>query len=355
MKTPLVPIILSGGSGTRLWPLSTEAVPKQFLTLIGESSLFSQTLDRLNSPVFSQPIVICNQRHEDLVRRELDDTPTWNAPYSQMIVEPIRRNTAPAIAIAALDVVNQAPDAIAFVAPSDHMVQDVEEFRHVAAVAAEAARDGAMVVFGMTASRPESGFGHIRRGAAIDSDRNVFAVDAFVEKPDPETAKAYYESGEFTWNSGMFVFRLQSFLDELERQRPDMMEACRKAWAQSKRTRNTLHLDPTLFADIEGDSIDYAVMEGCRTALVIEASFGWSDIGSWHALWEVLEENGNATRGNTALDQTNGSLVFAEEGKDVAVVGAQNLVVVVQGDRVLVVDREKCQEIKAVVSLLEGS
>jgi len=305
--------------------------------------MFELTLDRLSGDPFGEPLIVCNVAHRQLVA---DTCKNAGVTPSHVILEPVGRNTAPAVALAALCVAEDAPDAILLVATSDHVIRDTDAFTSAVKRASAAAERGKIVAFGIRPDRPETGYGYIRRGDAIDGIEDVFVLDRFVEKPDSETAKAYFESGDFAWNSGMFMFRTSVFLDELSRQRPDILDGCKAALGV--RSGNAVEIDEATFAAIEGDSIDYAVMEGCNCGAVAEADFDWNDIGSWQALWEISEkdDDGNARTGKTIVLDSKGCLVRADNERRISIVGCEDLIVVVSGDHTLVMPRSRSQEVK---------
>ena len=345
----LTPLILSGGSGSRLWPLSRQHYPKQFLPLIGERSLFQITLDRLRGLAErAKPLVVCNQEHRFLVAEQLRDTADGAAT---ILLEPIGRNTAPAVAIGALQALLHDPDAMLLVLPADHVIQGVERFLQAVEQGARAAADGHLVTFGILPTRPETGYGYIK--AAL-SEGPARPVREFVEKPDRETAERYLASGQYFWNSGMFLFRADRYLEELERFEPEMYAACRRACEAAARDLDFVRLDPEAFAESPGNSIDYAVMERTERAVVVPLDAGWSDVGSWDALQEVSgpDERGNVVIGDVLPDDSRNCYLRAES-RLLATVGLENLVVVETADAVLVADRDRVQEVKALVEQLK--
>ncbi|MGF1607971.1 MAG: mannose-1-phosphate guanylyltransferase/mannose-6-phosphate isomerase [Kiloniellales bacterium] len=350
----VTPVILSGGSGTRLWPLSRASYPKQLMALTGESSLLLQTAARVADPArFAPPLVICNAEHRFLVAEQLLEGGL--APQA-LVLEPVGRNTAPAACIAALLVAKQDPAGLLLLLPSDHHIADGDGFRAAARTAAEAAAAGWMVTFGVKPQRPETGFGYIQVGEALAAPAGAHQVARFVEKPDRATAEDYLAGGQHLWNSGMFLFRADRFVEELERFQPAMLEACRAALAQAQKDLDFLRLDEKAFAASPSDSIDYAVMEKTGRAAVVPVDIGWSDVGSWQSLWEISARNaeGNVLSGDViAVDSRNSYL----QSKDrlLAAVGVDDLVVVTTKDAVLVCHRDKAQDIKAIVDRLKGA
>ncbi len=344
--TAIIPVILSGGSGTRLWPLSTASHPKQFHALIGDATLFEETLIRLSGDLFAPPIVVCNANHLDLIDAGVGAADI--AP-SHIILEPVGRNTAPAIALAALLAPKLDPDVRMLVAASDSAIMDKARFYDAVRAAAAAADRDMIATFGLRPTRAETGYGYIRRGAPLsDIGDNVFAVDRFIEKPDEATAKIYASSGEHTWNSSMFLFKAGVLLDELRHQRPDILAGCEAALKSGETDGRRIYPATRPFTDIDGESIDYAVMENCSVAAVVESDFGWSDVGSWQALWELSEKDidGNVASEGTIAIETADCLLRAGDGHRIAVYGCRDLVVVVSGDTVVVAPREQSQNIK---------
>lgn len=339
----MVPVVLCGGSGTRLWPRSRKSFPKPFLPLIGESTLFEATLRRCaDDAKFASPIVVTGNGHLPHVDAQLGDL-----PGTQIIVEPMARNTAAAIAMAALRV---DPDAIMLVCPSDHHIADPEAFAAAACRAAELADDGWLVAFGIVATAPETGYGYIRRGESIGN--GAFAVDRFVEKPDLERAREFLADGGYSWNGGLFAFRADRFMEELETHRPTIAAAARKAAEKGTQDGRRFHPDAEAFASIESESVDYAVMENTRRAAVVPAAMGWSDIGSWTSLRDALMRDGEGNTVNGRAELIDCRNVYVEtDGPRVSVIGLDDVVVVVDGDEVLVTTAAGAQK----VGKLEGA
>jgi len=340
-------ILLSGGSGTRLWPLSREAYPKQFLALTGERTLFQDTWLRAQALTGeAAPIVIANEEHRFLAAEQLRQIGVEHAP---ILLEPVGRNTAPAIAVAALQACCDGDDPLLLVLPSDHVVDDTAAFHAAVRAALPAAGAGALVTFGITPTTPETGYGYIH-AAPGEGVRDVLR---FVEKPDAATAQQYLDSGDYYWNSGMFAFRASRYLDELARHHPAMLAAVRRAFAAARDDGDFIRLDADAFAASPADSIDYAVMEKTDAAKVLPVEFGWNDVGSWAALWQVSphDAHGNATHGDVIAVDSRASYAYAR--RLVALVGVENLIVVETDDAVLVAHKDKVQQVKHVVARLK--
>jgi mannose-1-phosphate guanylyltransferase/mannose-6-phosphate isomerase len=332
----IYPVVLCGGSGTRLWPRSRKAAPKPFLPLVGEETLFEATLARCADPAqFAPPVVVTGVGHRTHVEAQ-----AARFPGTQTIVEPMARNTAAAIALAA----HRLPgDAVMLVCPSDHHIADVGAFRAAAGAAARLAADDWLVSFGITPTAPETGFGYIRRGAPLAGG---YQVERFVEKPDLATAKSFLAEGNYSWNGGIFVFRAGAFLDELARHRPKLAAAVGEAVASGHEDGATFHPEAGAFAAIESESVDYAVMENTTRAAVVPVAMGWSDIGNWHALRDAREgdEAGNRTRGTVELVDCRN--VLAEtDGPRISVIGLEDIAIVVDGDEVLVTTMDGAQKV----------
>ncbi len=346
------PVLLSGGSGTRLWPLSREAYPKQFLPLVGDDTMLQATWRRVAALSRRAPLVVANEEHRFLVAEQLR---VIGAPTPRIVLEPVGRNTAPAIAAAALIARLDGGDPLLLVLPSDHVVRDDAAFRAAVIAAAPAAAAGALVTFGIVPQAPETGFGYIQAGAG----EGVRKVLRFVEKPDAATAQAYLDDGGYYWNSGMFLFRASRYLQELEAYRPDILAAVRAACAHLDRDGQFhdiefLRLDREAFATSPSESIDYAVMENTGAAMVLPVDIGWNDVGSWSALWEVSEQDadGNAHHGDVIAVDTRNSYAYAR--RLVALVGVDDLIVVETDDAILVAAKDKVQQVKEVVARLKA-
>ena len=348
----LYPVILSGGSGTRLWPLSRVALPKQFLPLVSEHTLFQETLLRLKDfPDMAAPLVVCNNEHRFLAAEQLHAIES--APLLQ-ILEPAGRNTAPAVAIAAFAAQEKDAEAILLVLPADHLIQDIPGFHSAIRSALALAQQDKLVTFGITPNEPATGFGYIERGAALGIGEQTFSVARFVEKPDLDTARQFLALGNFFWNSGMFVFKAAVYLDELQRHRPDIYQAAQQAWQHSTHDLDFCRLNEKDFAACPSESIDYAVMEHTQAAAMVTVDIGWSDIGSWSSLAavSVQDAQGNALRGDVYTAETANSYIRAET-RMVAAIGVRDLVIVETADAVLVMHKDFAQDVKHTVEYLK--
>jgi mannose-1-phosphate guanylyltransferase/mannose-6-phosphate isomerase len=349
--TKLQPVLLSGGSGTRLWPLSREAYPKQFLALAGEDTMLQATWLRVAGiAADAAPIVVANEEHRFLVAEQLRQI---GAPTPVIMLEPVGRNTAPAIAAAAFQAMADGEDPLLLVLPSDHVVRNGDAFLVAVRAAITAAEQGALVTFGILPTSPETGFGYIQAEAGAASGATVRRVVRFVEKPDAATARAYLDAGDYYWNSGMFLFHASRYLQELERFRPDIVAATMRACEAAKHDGDFIRLDKDAFAACPSESIDYAVMERTDDAMVIPVDIGWSDLGSWSTLWDVAshDADGNATHGDVIAIDSRNSYVHAR--RLVALVGVDDLVVVETDDAVLVARKDRVQQVKDVVTRLK--
>ena len=347
----LHPVILSGGSGTRLWPLSRSSLPKQLLALCGKRTMIQDTVLRVALPEAAAPLLLCNESHRFLIAEQMQEIAVKPAA---IVLEPVGRNTAPAAAVAALIVAESEPQDIVLLLPSDHVVKDEPAFRATVAVAAQAAASGRIATFGITPDKPETGYGYIERGAALEGIAGAFAVRRFTEKPDAATAARHLAEGGYCWNSGMFVFRADVMLDELERCAPAILPAVREAWAKSVRDLDFVRLDKDAFAKAPAISLDYAVMEKTDRAALVPCSLGWSDVGSWSSLWEIRkqDEAGNVTQGDVVLHDAHGSFVHSEH-QLAALVGVRDLVVVSTKDALLIADKARAQDVSKLVERLK--
>lgn len=346
------PVILSGGAGTRLWPLSRALYPKQLLALTSERSMLQETALRLGPDQgFAPPIVVCNDDHRFIIAEQLR---ALDAGIGELILEPVGRNTAPAAGVAAALLADTDDAAIMVVLPADHVIGDVEGFRAAVGRAVPLARRGRMVTFGITPSSAHTGYGYIKRAAARAD--GAFAVEAFVEKPDAKTAADYLADGGYFWNSGMFVFSARTYLDELARFHPEMAANCRSAVRDGRRDLDFYRLDAERFSGCISQSIDYAVMERTDKAVVIPVDIAWNDVGSWGALWEIGErdEAGNLLVGDVIAHDVKNSYVRAEHAL-VAAIGVRDLMIVETADAVLVAPRDRGEEVKEIVAALKAS
>ncbi|MDH5933739.1 mannose-1-phosphate guanylyltransferase/mannose-6-phosphate isomerase [Vibrio splendidus] len=347
----LLPVIMAGGSGSRLWPLSRTLYPKQFLSLTSSSTMLQETINRLDGIEHDAPFLICNEEHRFIVAEQLRQQ---NLKHSGIVLEPVGRNTAPAIALAALHVINNDQDPLLLVLAADHVIQNHSAFIESIQQAVPEAESGKLVTFGIVPTAPETGYGYIKKDIEVEGG-HAYNVAHFVEKPNLETAHAYLESGDYLWNSGMFLFKASRYLKELELHRPDIFTACQKAMAGARGDLDFIRLDEESFAACPDDSVDYAVMEKTKDAVVVPMDANWSDVGSFGALWEVndKDDDGNATRGDVLTEQTSNSFIYSQN-KLVSTVGVDNLVIIETKDAVLVADKDKVQDVKAIVNKLKS-
>jgi mannose-1-phosphate guanylyltransferase/mannose-6-phosphate isomerase len=358
MMEKIVPVILSGGSGSRLWPVSRQSFPKQLWPLVSDRSMIQETALRACGEGFAAPIVVCNQEHRFLVAEQLRlaGIPIGGSGGARIVLEPIGRNSAPAIAAAALLQAEEDPDAVLWMMAADAAIADVAALHRCLALAAVAARGGKFLTFGMMPTAAETGYGYIEVGAPLDELPGVFAVARYMEKPDAVTAEKLVASGRHLWNSGMFVFTARTLLEEFSTHAPGVLAAVREAVARRKQDLDFLRLDPESFSDCENISLDYAVAERTSRAAVVPADIGWSDVGSWNALWDLAakDSSGNATVGDVLLENTTNSYVRSD-GILTAIVGLSDAVVVVTQDAVLAMHRDHAQDVKKVVDRLHAA
>ena len=353
----LTPVILSGGAGTRLWPLSRELYPKQLLALTGERTMLQQTALRLAGIPATGPVVVCNEAHRFLVAEQLRQL---KVDPRAMVLEPAGRNTAPAIALAALAALKRAatdtvdPDPTLLVLPADHVIRDVPAFQQAVRVAQTAAAEGKLVTFGIVPNTPEVGYGYIQMGAVAGQLAGIRQIARFVEKPPLERAKEFLKSGDYLWNSGMFMFRASRYLQELERFAPQIAKVCRSAFDNAQTDLDFVRVDAKTFEQCPSDSIDYAVMEKTSDAVVVPLDAGWSDVGSWAALHEAsnADGHGNVSRGDVISEDSDGCYLYSES-RLVAAVGLSNHVVVETKDAVLVAPKSRVQDVKKLVARLK--
>ncbi len=350
----IIPVILSGGAGTRLWPLSRELYPKQLLPLVGDNTMLQDTVLRLDGLADrSAPIVVCNDAHRFMVAEQLRQA---GQQADAVILEPVGRNTAPAVAVAALQALESGDDPIMLVLPADHVIRQAATLCKVVEAGVSSVLEGALLTFGIVPTAPETGYGYIKRGEQRAAGGELFKVQQFVEKPDTATAENYLASGDYYWNSGMFMFKASSYLAELKKHAPEMVQACEAAWQGRVADLDFVRLDTDAFAACPSDSIDYAVMEKTDHALVIPLDAGWSDVGSWSALWEVGSENGagNVKSGDVIEVDCANSYLHGSS-RLVAGIGLQDCVVVETADAVLVAAKDRVQDVKKVVEQLKSS
>jgi mannose-1-phosphate guanylyltransferase/mannose-6-phosphate isomerase len=349
--TAIFPVILSGGAGTRLWPLSREGYPKQLLALTSKQTMLQETALRLAGIAGAKPpIVVCNESHRFTVAEQLR---ALGVGASAILLEPMGRNTAPAVALAALKAVEIDPQAVLVVAPADHVMRDVRGFQAAADTAAALAGDGKLVTFGIVAHAPETGYGYIRRGAGTGP---AYPVAQFTEKPPLDVAQTFVASGDYYWNSGMFVFTAGKLLSELQAFAPDILEACKAALQSAKTDLDFVRIDVAQFAKCRSESIDYAVMEKTRDAVVLPLDVGWSDVGSWSSLFDALpaDEDGNVLQGDVLVHDTHDCYVHSTS-RLVAAVGMDDHIIVETKDAILVAPKERVQDVKELVGLLKKS
>ena len=346
----MIPVILSGGSGSRLWPLSRKQFPKQFLALTGEHTLFQQTLERLVFEGMDAPIVVCNKDHRFIVNEQLS---TRKLECQRILMEPFGRNTAPAVALTAMMLVNEGRDELMLVLPADHVIDDQKALQRALALATVAAERGEMVLFGVPATRPETGYGYIKSSNDSLLPEGVSRVQQFVEKPDEKRAVEFVKSGGYFWNSGMFLFRASRFLEELKKHDPDIYDTCVLTLERSEQDADTVTFDESTFACCPDNSIDYAVMEKTQRACVVPLSAGWSDVGCWASLWAVNDKdvNGNVSKGDVVIQDSRNCMIHGN-GKLVSVIGLDNIVVVETKDAMMIAHKDKVQGVKQMVSTL---
>ncbi len=353
----IIPVLLAGGSGTRLWPLSRKLYPKQFMRLTGNHTLLQSTLLRLSAlEDVGAPIILCNEEHRFIVAEQLRKI---NVQPQEIILEPVGRNTAPALAIAALKALSIEEDALLLALPSDHHIEDTQGFIHTVIQGARYALEDKLVTFGIVPTEPETGYGYIQKGDTLVPENvgkgpGVWHIDQFVEKPDLDTAKTYLASGDYCWNSGMFIFKAGFMLDELKAHSPRMVDACRKALESGQSDLDFFRLDEAAFRACPSDSIDYALMEKTTEGVMVALESGWSDLGSWEALWQAgpKDDNGNVVFGDACLEDVHNSFIHTSN-RLVTAVGLVDHVVVETKDAVFVAPRDHVQQVKALVDQLK--
>ncbi|EGQ8416656.1 mannose-1-phosphate guanylyltransferase/mannose-6-phosphate isomerase [Vibrio parahaemolyticus] len=346
----ILPVIMAGGCGSRLWPMSRTHYPKQFLSLTSDSSMLQDTILRLKD-IEHEPIsLICNEEHRFLAAEQLRSR---NISHSGIILEPFGRNTAPAVALSALRAIEEGQDPILLVLAADHLIKDDNVFRKTVEAATSLAESGKLVTFGIVPTKPETGYGYIRCGNKLPQ-HDAFSVDAFVEKPNLSVAKQYFNDGDYYWNSGMFMFKASRYLKELEKFRPDILDAVNSAYSGAHNDLDFIRLDEKAFKSCPDESIDYAVMEKTSDAVVCPLDAGWSDVGAWSSLWEVSEqdERNNVIRGDVLVDNSQRCYINSSN-RLIAAVGVEDLVIVDTKDALLVAHRDKVQDVKNIVSSLK--
>jgi mannose-1-phosphate guanylyltransferase len=345
----LVPVILSGGSGTRLWPLSRKLYPKQFISLINETSLFQDTIKRLPNET-TDPLIICNEEHRFLAAEQLREI---NKKSKGIILEPEGKNTAPAIALAALKLINAGENPILLVLSADHLINDIEAFHQAIRVAYKVAKRGKLITFGIVPDKAETGYGYIE--ANINNSNSYFNIKSFKEKPSKQNAKKYLDSGNYLWNSGMFMFKASTYLNELEKFAPEIFSICKKSFATLNIDSDFIRIDNDSFQRCPNESIDYAVMEHTKNGVVIPLDASWSDVGSWSSLWDVKskDNNNNFTEGDVVLDNVKNTYAYSSN-RLVSVLGVSNLIIIDTQDALLVTDKQQTHNIKKIINRLEN-
>lgn len=346
----LIPVLLSGGVGSRLWPVSREAYPKQFLALASELSMLQDTMARTSGLDSAPPLVICNDEHRFMVAEQLRQL---SVEPAAIILEPEGRNTAPAVALAAFHALATDPDALLLVLPADHVIRDAQSFTDAVKLGLDKAQAGSLMTFGVVPDAAETGYGYLRLGAAQED--GLYALDSFVEKPNADIAKEYFESGQYHWNSGMFLLSAATYLAELKAHAPEIYTACELAMAKASADLDFLRPDRDAFVACPADSIDYAVMEHTQLGGVIPLDCGWSDVGAWSTLWQVADRDsdGNVLMGDVMIEDCSNSYLRSES-RLIAATGIKNLIVVETPDAILVADRDEVQNVKQIVSRLKA-
>ena len=344
----ITPVIMAGGTGSRLWPLSRKLMPKQFLKISSENTMIQETVIRLNGLDVASPLCICNEEHRFIVAEQMREIDS----LGKIILEPVGRNTAPAIALAALTLLEQSKDTVMLVLAADHVIENQREFQNVVRKSVSLAEAGKLVTFGIVPSHAETGYGYIHKGKACFDV--AFAVNEFVEKPDLETAEEYLSSGEYLWNSGMFMFKASRYIKELAKYNPEMLSACKKAIEHTSADMDFIRVDKEAFSLCPDVSIDYAVMEKTDSSVVVPLDANWNDIGSFSAIWDIndKDELGNVHQGDVLSHNSSNNLVIAEK-KLVATVGLDNCIVVETKDAILVANKDNVQDVKKIVEQLK--
>ena len=350
----VIPVILSGGSGTRLWPVSRKLYPKQFIPLRNNRSLFQDTIARVQAlgHGIQDPIIVCNDEHRFMAAEQLRQEGVDNA---DIVLEPIGRNTAPAIALAALCAQQRGEESIILVLPADHILDADKQFSQAIELAMTLSNQQQLVTFGITPTRPETGYGYIKAGASL-ADGDAHQVEKFVEKPEQSIAQKYLDSGDYSWNSGMFMFKASTLMSELAQYEPDMAASVNSAYGAQEKDLDFVRIDKAAFSACKSESIDYAVMENTRNAVVVPLACDWNDVGSWHALWEssTQDENNNALTGDVLLEDCKGCYVHSSN-RLVTAVGMQDAVIVETADAIMIAPRDQAQKVKAITNKLNSA
>jgi mannose-1-phosphate guanylyltransferase/mannose-6-phosphate isomerase len=353
LKRKLYPVILSGGSGTRLWPLSRASFPKQFLKLVSDNTLLQETIDRVNcSDNFHAPLMVSNKEHRFIVAEQLR---SLQVDPLDILLEPMGRNTAPAILAAALRLVKDDPEALMLVLPSDHVMSNIIPFHECLAEASAIAASGYFLTFGIKASKPETGYGYLQRGPLFKDSKTVCYLQSFVEKPNRERAEAFVSSGEYCWNAGIFLLSAKQMIQEMSLLYPETVKACQEALLLARKDFDFSHLDPQAFEQCINQSIDYALLEKTRSLAMVPLDCHWNDIGSWSALWEqcAKDADGNVIKGDVVVDQVQNSYIQTE-GPLVTVLGLDNIIAVATSDAVLIAAKDKAQDLKNITDKLKN-
>jgi mannose-1-phosphate guanylyltransferase len=346
----IIPVVIAGGSGTRLWPLSRKLYPKQFIPLIDNTTMLQNTISMVNGLACKPPIIVCNQAHRFIVAEQLRQQ---CIEPDAIILEPISRNTAPAIALAALHAVNNTDDLL-LVLPADHIIKNADKFCKIIQSVTKYAKQGKLITFGIVPNKAETGYGYIKQGKKVAN--NIFNIESFIEKPNLTLAKKFLASGEYLWNSGIFLMQASSYLAELAKYQPDILACCTQAMRGAYTDLDFLRLDVTAFCKCPQNSIDYAVMEHTNNALVAPMNLSWQDIGSWSSIWEISDKDktNNAVCGKVLLEDTNNSYIYAQN-KLIATVGVDNMVIIETTDAILVMHKDKDQQVKNIVNKLQNN
>lgn len=347
----IIPVILSGGAGTRLWPLSWGDHPKQFLKLTSNKTMIQETLLRLDSLETGNPIISCGEGHRFLVAQQIGEI---SNKKPTILLEPMAKNTAPAIAAACCSAVEQDKDAVVIILPSDHVIKDKDAFKEAIERAVKQAEKGYLVTFGIVPTFPATGYGYVKGGEHIE--HHVYSLDKFVEKPNLETAQKYLASGEYSWNSGMFVFKAQTFLDELAKYEPEMAKLSCESYSKAKKDSDFTWLDKEAFAKITGNSIDYSVMEKTSKGMIVKLNAGWDDVGSWTALYDISQkdENKNVIKGVDVITLDTTSSYIRGAKRTIATIGLDNVIIVDSDDALLVAAKGKIQDVKKVAEIIKA-